>query len=125
MNYYIEVLKKYAVFKGRSRRAEYWYFVLFSSIIGLVLAIISKTTGDTNNTLGGIYSLAVFIPGLAVAIRRLHDVGKSGWMVLIILIPIIGWIWFLILMIRDSDLENNKYGPNPKITPSPTPISQS
>ncbi len=114
MNYYLSVLKKYAVFSGRSQRAEYWYFILFNIVILIVLGIISAVVGDDSGILGGLYSLAVFIPGLAVSVRRLHDVGKSGWMLLITLIPAIGVIWLLCLMVRDSNPGDNKYGPNPK-----------
>lgn len=114
MNYYLAVLKKYAVFSGRSQRAEYWYFFLFNIIIGVALSIISAVIGGNKNILGILYSLAVFIPGLAVSIRRLHDVGKSGWMILISLIPLIGTIWLLVLMVRDSNPGENKYGQNPK-----------
>ena len=124
MNYYLMVLKKYAVFDGRAQRAEYWYFVLFNTIISILLSILGKAIGVFNMTIGTvgneinilsiIYSLAVLVPGLAVAVRRLHDVGKSGWMVLINLIPLIGQIWILVLTIRDSTPGENKYGPNPK-----------
>ncbi|MFA6322030.1 MAG: DUF805 domain-containing protein [Candidatus Buchananbacteria bacterium] len=114
MNYYTSVLKKYATFTGRAQRAEYWYFVLFNIIISLAAGIISTVIGDDYNTIGFLYSLAVLIPSLAVAVRRLHDVGKSGWMLLICLIPIVGAIWLLVLMIIDSNPGENKYGPNPK-----------
>ena len=85
-NYYIEVLKKYAVFSGRARRAECWYFYLFDFLISIVLALISE------GILFGIYSLGTFIPGLAVSVRRLHDTNRSGWWLLIGLIPLIGGI---------------------------------
>jgi uncharacterized membrane protein YhaH (DUF805 family) len=114
MNYYLAVLKKYAVFSGRARRAEYWYFVLFNFIISIVLGIISAVIGDDSGILGILYGLAVLIPGLAVFVRRLHDVGKSGWMLLIALIPLIGAVWLLVLMVTDSNPGENKYGPNPK-----------
>jgi len=114
MNYYLAVLKKYAVFSGRSQRAEYWYFVLFNTIIFIVLGIISTVIGNHSNILGALYYLAVLIPGLAVTIRRLHDVGKSGWMLFILLIPFIGQIWLFVLMVLDSKPGENKYGPNPK-----------
>lgn len=116
MNYYIGVLKKYAVFKGRSSRAEYWYFSLFNLIAAVVLVIISNVIGDTNGIISNIYFLAITIPGLAVAVRRLHDTGRSGWMLLILLIPVIGAFWFLILMVIDSNPGDNKYGPNPKMS---------
>lgn len=114
MNHYLSVLKKYAVFSGRSRRAEYWYFVLFNFIIMIVLGVIGAMAGNKFNFLGGVYGLAVLIPGIAVAVRRLHDTGKSGWMLLIALIPLIGPIWLLVLMATDSTPGDNKYGQNPK-----------
>jgi uncharacterized membrane protein YhaH (DUF805 family) len=114
MNYYLSVLKKYAVFSGRSQRAEYWYFFLFNVIISIALAIISTVIGDDSSILRMLYGLAVLIPGIAVSVRRLHDVGKSGWMLLIGLIPLIGAIWLLVLMVTDSNPGDNKYGPNPK-----------
>ena len=124
MNYYLVVLKKYAVFSGRARRAEYWYFVLFNAVVSIILSILGKAIGVFNMTIGTvgneinilsiIYSLAVLVPGLAVAVRRLHDVGKSGWMVLINLIPLIGQIWILVLMMKDSTPGENEYGSNPK-----------
>ena len=114
MNYYLEVLKKYAEFNGRARRAEYWYFFLFNIIISIVLGIVSSIIGDKSGVLGGLYGLAVLIPVIGVGIRRLHDIGKSGWMLLISLIPLIGWIWILVLLATDSNPGDNQYGPNPK-----------
>jgi len=123
MNYYLSVLKKYAVFNGRASRAEYWYFFLFNIIISIILSILGNviglsvivgTAGSEINILSTIYSLVVLIPGLAVLVRRLHDVGKSGWMALLCLIPLIGTIWILVLTVRDSIPGDNEYGPNPK-----------
>ena len=119
MEWYLKVLKQYADFKGRARRKEYWMFFLFNAILVAILSLIDRFTGTYNfdwgyGLLSGIYSLAVFIPGIAVAARRLHDVGKSGWMLLIAFIPIIGVIWLLVLFVTDSDPGSNKYGPNPK-----------
>jgi len=107
-NYYIEVLKKYAVFSGRARRAECWYFYLFDFLISIVLALISE------GILFGIYSLGTFIPGLAVSVRRLHDTNRSGWWLLIGLIPLIGGIILICFLVQDSQPGENKYGPNPK-----------
>lgn len=115
MNYYLEVLKKYAVFNGRARRAEYWYFFLFNIIITIVLGIISAIIGDSKGMLGIFYSLALIIPGIAVGIRRLHDTNHSGWWLFISLIPIVGIIWLIVLMATDSNAGENKYGSNPKI----------
>jgi uncharacterized membrane protein YhaH (DUF805 family) len=120
VSWYIEALKKYAVFGGRSRRREYWYFVLFTAIINGVLSIIDGVIGTLSSSaniglLSGIYSLAVLVPSIAVSIRRLHDTDRSGWWVLIALIPIIGAIVLIVFLIQDSTPGSNRYGPNPKI----------
>ena len=119
MNWYLEVLKKYAVFSGRARRKEYWMFFLFNLIITLVLALIDSLMGTFSpqaglGLLSGLYSLAVLIPSIAVTVRRLHDTGRSGWWILIGLIPFIGGIVLLIFMVLDSEPGANQYGPNPK-----------
>lgn len=114
MNYYLSAWEKFGVFSGRSRRAEYWYFCLFNLIIGIILGIIGGQFGNGVNLLSSLFSFATIIPGLAVSVRRLHDVGKSGWMLLITLIPLIGMIWLLVLLATDSNPGDNKYGPNPK-----------
>jgi uncharacterized membrane protein YhaH (DUF805 family) len=119
MNWYLEVLKKYAEFSGRARRKEYWMFTLFNSIFLIVAIILDNMLGTAIEDVGYgliyfLYALAVLVPGLAVSVRRLHDVGKSGWMILISLIPIIGAIWLLVLMVTDSNPGENEYGPNPK-----------
>ncbi len=112
MNWYIKVLKDYAVFEGRATRSEYWYFVLINTVITFILIVIGNSMG--NNLLDTVYSLAVFIPTIAVTARRLHDIGKSGWWQLILFIPILGFIILLIFLIKDSMPFENKYGPNPK-----------
>lgn len=130
MNYYLSVLKNYAVFSGRARRSEFWYFVLFNLIFSIISGILDsivgiKVTPYHLGLINLIYALAVFIPGIAVTARRLQDTGKSGWMMLIVFIPIVGAIWLLILMCLDSNSGDNEYGPNPKnIIPtiSPEPI---
>lgn len=119
MNWYLEVLKKYAVFSGRARRKEYWYFFLFNIIISIVLAAIDGATGSFSaeagmGLLGGIYTLAVLIPGIAVSVRRLHDTERSGWWLLIGLVPLIGAIVLLVFMVQDSKPGQNQYGANPK-----------
>ncbi|EKD94059.1 MAG: protein of unknown function DUF805 [uncultured bacterium] len=114
MDYFLAALKKYAVFSGRAQRAEYWYFVLFNAIFSIAVGIIADVVGDTTGLLSIGYALAMLIPGLAVSVRRLHDIGKSGWFILIGLIPLIGAIWLIVWMVRDSDPGANAYGPNPK-----------
>jgi uncharacterized membrane protein YhaH (DUF805 family) len=113
MNWYLEALKKYAVFSGRARRTAYWMFVLFNVIIAVVLAIIDGLVGSPG-ILGLLYGLAVLIPGLAVSVRRLHDTNRSGWWLLICLIPLVGAIILLVFMVQDSQPGENRYGPNPK-----------
>ena len=112
MNWYLDVLKKYADFKGRARRKEYWMFVLFNVIISIVISAVGALIEMP--LLGNLYSLAVLLPGLAVGVRRLHDINKSGWYILIALIPLIGAIWLLILLAKEGDVGENQYGPNPK-----------
>jgi uncharacterized membrane protein YhaH (DUF805 family) len=107
MNWYLKVLKQYADFSGRARRKEYWMFQLFD-VIFIIVAMIFAIP------LFVLYVLATRIPALAVTVRRLHDVGKSGWMLFIGLIPLIGSIWFLVLMLTDSQQGTNKWGQNPK-----------
>jgi uncharacterized membrane protein YhaH (DUF805 family) len=118
MSWYVKVLKKYAVFSGRARRKEYWMFFLFNFIFAVVLGIIDEITGITSNTglsvLSTIYGLAVLVPGLAVAVRRLHDTNRSGWWLFIALIPLAGVIVLLVFMAQDSQPGENQYGPNPK-----------
>ena len=112
------VAQKYATFGGRARRSEYWYYTLFSLLVSLVASIVGgalfvHAEGDIN-ILSALVSIALFLPGLGVAIRRLHDIGKSGWWYLIALVPFIGWIVLLIFMCRDSDRGPNQFGPSPK-----------
>jgi len=119
MNWYLKVLKQYSDFKGRARRKEYWMFTIFNIIFGGIAMTLDSVFGIAIEGVGygplyGIYVLVLFIPGLAVAVRRLHDIGKSGWMLLITLIPLIGVIWLLVLLLTDSNSEENLYGANPK-----------
>lgn len=119
MNWYLEVLKRYAVFDGRARRKEYWYFVLFNTIIYVVLTVIDVLTGSYSQEagmglLGGVYTLAILLPSIAVAVRRLHDTGRSGWWLLIALVPLIGAIVLLVFTVQDSNPGQNEFGANPK-----------
>ncbi|RKR10402.1 uncharacterized membrane protein YhaH (DUF805 family) [Flavobacterium sp. 90] len=119
------VFENYSNFKGRARRSEYWYFALANGLISVLLlalgAIIGGLLGDvpTGLIIGyalflGLYVPATFLPGLAVIVRRLHDVGKSGWFYFIAFIPFIGAIWILILFCTEGTQGPNQYGPDPK-----------
>ncbi|MGO9427002.1 MAG: DUF805 domain-containing protein [Steroidobacteraceae bacterium] len=120
MNWYLEVLKKYAVFHGRARRKEYWYFILLSSIISTVLTIVDSLSGTFNSAsevglLGGIYLLATLVPSLAVTVRRLHDTGRSGWWILLGLVPVVGVIMLIVFLALDGSPQDNDYGTNPQL----------
>ena len=112
MNWYIAALKKYADFDGRARRSEYWYFVLVNFIISAVLSGGGYITDVTE--VGSIYSLAVLVPSIAVSVRRLHDIGKTGWNYFWVFVPIIGWIILIVYHVRDGEPGQNVYGVNPK-----------
>jgi uncharacterized membrane protein YhaH (DUF805 family) len=116
MKHYFNGIKKFADFNGRSTRSEFWYFTLFNFIFCVIAVILDQILGTTfieGADYGWIYLLYLlfaFLPGLSISIRRLHDVGKSGWFYLIILIPLIGIIWLLILFCSPSHPGENKYG---------------
>jgi uncharacterized membrane protein YhaH (DUF805 family) len=119
MNWYLAVLKKYATFEGRARRKEYWFFALFYVLVFLALALVDGVTGTYNEDAGigllsGLYVLATLIPSLAVMVRRLHDIGRSGWWVLVGLVPLLGDIVLLVFACFDSQPGVNRFGPNPK-----------
>ncbi|KMQ61527.1 membrane protein [Chryseobacterium angstadtii] len=120
MKWYLKVLKQYADFKGRARRTEYWMYVLFNMIFAIAALVLDNLLGLKFNEqipygfIYLMYGLATFIPGLAVLVRRLHDVDKSGWWFFISLIPIIGTIWLLVLLATDGTPGSNQYGVNPK-----------
>lgn len=105
----------YATFQGRSTRAEYWWVVLFNILVSCALTVLSALFGLKDmgmEYLSYIYSLVVIVPNVAIAVRRLHDVGKGGGWIFINLIPVIGWIWYLILMLTPSE-GDNRFGPSP------------
>ena len=137
MQWYLKVLKQYADFNGRARRKEYWMFGLFNSLFISILLIPSLFFGtlsflaffDSSGsldgmeagslsiflyTLVGLYSLVLFLPSLGVTVRRLHDVGKSGWFLLVSLVPIVGWILLFISYCTDGQSGENRWGSNPK-----------
>jgi uncharacterized membrane protein YhaH (DUF805 family) len=104
--------QKYVDFSGRARRSEYWWFALFNFIVGIVANVIDRVIGHT--ILGVVVSLALLLPGLSVGVRRLHDTGRSGWWLLIGLIPLVGGIVLLVFFVGDSNPGDNQHGPSPK-----------
>ena len=116
MHWYTDVIKKYAVFSGRATRPEFWWFALCNAIVFAVIYIVVGIIAGrgTGQAVGDLYLLAVFLPSLGVAIRRLHDTDRTGWWYLLVLIPIIGGIVLLVFMVLASDPGPNKYGPNPQ-----------
>ena len=115
IEYFKLALSRYAEFTGRSRRSEYWYFTLVNVLISMAFNVLSIATDGSGIITGisGLVSLALFIPGIAVAVRRLHDVGKSGWWLLIAFTGI-GLFLLLYWYVKDSEPGANEYGPNPK-----------
>ncbi|MEA3419994.1 MAG: DUF805 domain-containing protein [Campylobacterota bacterium] len=138
--YYLDTLKsRYAQFSGRASRSEFWYFILFYFIISILFSVLdtvlgtnytyevaantlvtaggemaSATVTQTIGYLSSLFGLLMFIPSIAISIRRLHDIGKSGWWLLISLIPIIGFFVLIYFYVQDSQPGENEYGPNPK-----------
>lgn len=117
MKYFLYCLKHCVDFDGRAPRAEFWYFVLFNFIIGLVMIGVGYVIG-IDNQLGSLYSLLVFLPALAVSVRRLHDTGKSGLFVLLGLIPLVGALILIYFYAQASQPGDNQYGDNPKDHPA-------
>ncbi|MDN3593498.1 DUF805 domain-containing protein [Zunongwangia endophytica] len=119
MKWYLKVFRQYSDFKGRARRKEYFMFGLINAIFSICCMLLSFCLSNWLETPAFIgiyvlYMLASLLPSLAVSVRRLHDIGKSGWMLLVGFIPLVGSIWMLILLITDSEPSDNQYGPNPK-----------
>jgi len=117
MKWYLLALQKYAQFEGRSRRQEYWMFILFNFLFSIAASTLDYLLGFGEmgyGAISGLYALAMFIPGIAVLVRRLHDTGKSGWWFFIVFIPFIGFIWLIILLATEGTPGRNEYGRNPK-----------
>ncbi|MCZ4121943.1 DUF805 domain-containing protein [Streptomyces sp. H39-S7] len=120
MHYYLDVLKKYVVFSGRARCREYWMFTLFQFVILVVLVALDAVVGSSP-WIELAYFVPTFLPALGVTVRRLHDTGRRGWWVLLGLIPLVGFIFLLVILSGDSEQETNAYGPNPKAVPVQDP----
>tara|TARA_R110001583_G_scaffold18738_8_gene74243 strand:+ start:217 stop:588 length:372 start_codon:yes stop_codon:yes gene_type:complete len=118
MNYYLDALKKYAVFSGRASRQEYWMFFLFNILIAFAIGFVEGLVGSPG-VVSGLYVLALLLPGIAIAVRRLHDTGRSGWWLLIGFIPLVGPIVLLVFFVQGSTQEENKFDESSKaISPS-------
>lgn len=125
MNWYLHVLKNYATFSGRARRKEYWMFFLISALISIVLTLLDILLGTYSveyeaGLFSGLYSLLILIPSIAVVVRRLHDTDRSGWWILISLIPLIGVLVLFVFICLDSQPGTNRFGANPKEAASQT-----
>ena len=119
MNWYLEALRKYAVFDGRARRMEYWMFVLINCLIVVVLSVVDTVVGlfSLGNSVGaltGLYWLVVLVPSVAVTVRRLHDTDRSGWWALLALLPLLGTIVLFVFCVLDGTPGANRFGENPK-----------
>jgi uncharacterized membrane protein YhaH (DUF805 family) len=124
MSWYLLAWQRATDFSGRSRRTEYWMFQLFNVLVALAVGLLAFGCGalvsekDGINFLAmcmGMFGLVSFIPALSITIRRLHDIGKSGWWYFIAFVPLIGGLILLIFTLLDSDPDRNEYGPNPKV----------
>lgn len=110
-------LTNYANFNGRARRSEYWFFALFAFLVYVVAYIIDAVAG-TYPIFYLVAALALLLPGLSMGVRRLHDTGKSGFMILLGLIPIVGAIILLVFFVAEGTRGDNQYGPDPKGAPA-------
>jgi len=121
MAWYLLAWQRATDFSGRSRRKEYWYFHLFNAIVMIFLGLFAVAFSDQNKPamipfgLMFTYAFVVFVPSLAVTIRRLHDIGKSGWWYCIAFVPLIGGLILFVFTLLDSEPDRNEYGPNPKV----------
>ena len=115
MKWYFTVLRKYAVFRVRARRKEYWMFVLISAVVVLALGILNGLMGADVPALPLAYNVAVLLPGFAVSVRRLHDTERSGSWLLILLVPVVGAIVFLVFMAIPGGELANRFGASPKV----------
>lgn len=113
MEWYTKVFQKYADFDGRARRKEFWMFLLINMVIGLSIAVVETVIGFTFGIIGMLYSLAVLIPSIAVGARRLHDTGRTGWLLLIGFIPLVNLV-LLFFMVQPGIAGKNQYGNDPK-----------
>lgn len=108
--------QNYCNFSGRSSRSEYWWFVLFCFILSFVISVVFYSGDTARMVVTGIVNLALLLPSLGLSVRRLHDIGKSGWWIFISLVPLVGAILLLVWFCKDSEPQSNEYGPMPNMT---------
>jgi uncharacterized membrane protein YhaH (DUF805 family) len=119
MHWYFDGLKQYAVFSGRARRKEYWFYQLFNTLFVVALVVVDAMTGTMRGKAGlgllsGLFVLATLLPSLGMLVRRLHDTNRSGWWILIGFVPLVGPLIMLVFTLQDSEVSANQHGPNPK-----------
>ena len=122
MQWFTLALSRYADFSGRSHRSEFWYFVLFSTLIQVVLSLVDsamgwvyQVDGIENGFLSTIAMLVLLVPAISVGTRRLHDIGRSGWWQLLMFLPVVGFLVLVFFWVRDGQAGQNLYGNNPKL----------
>ena len=109
------IQQHYCDFNGRASRSEYWWFALFTLILSVIIQAFGVISSDVSLYLSAIVNLALFLPGLSLDVRRLHDINKSGWYILLVLIPIVGLIILLVWFCKESEMQPNQYGPVPNV----------
>ncbi|AFJ45577.1 DUF805 domain-containing protein [Shimwellia blattae] len=118
MDWYLKVIRNYLGFSGRARRKEYWMFILVNLILSAVLGIIDNITGmkisGDQPLLTTLYGLFIFLPYWAVLFRRLHDTDRSAWWLLLLIIPVVGWLIIFVFSCQAGTSGDNRYGPSPK-----------
>ena len=119
MGWFVAPLKRYAVFRGRSRRKEYWLFALFCLVVLLILSAADRATGTFDASTGvglltGVFYLVILVPTIAVSVRRLHDTDRTGWWALLSFVPVIGTIVLLVFAVLPGTRGSNRFGPDPR-----------
>lgn len=109
------IQQNYCNFSGRASRSEFWWFYLFCIVIGWVINLVFMSSETANYIVSGVFSLALLLPNLGLAVRRLHDIGKSGWWLFLAFIPVVGIIILIVWWCKDSQMEPNEYGPVPNM----------
>lgn len=113
MHWYLRAIKQYLTFRGRASRQEYWMFALYNVVISIVLYVIGHKLGGGDKPLG-VYGLLILLPAFSLSVRRMHDINRSGWYILLGLIPIVGPLTLLYFKCRAGDIDENNFGAPPQ-----------